>query len=55
MERAERALLRIERAVERGSMSSSESSAGGRDEELRSRVAAALGELDAIIAEAGRG
>ena len=55
MERAERALLRIERAIERGAMSSSGSSGEGQDEALRAKVAAALGELDAIIAEAGRG
>lgn len=46
MDRAERALLRIERAVERGSMKE------GRDENLRSKVAEALGELDSIIREA---
>ena len=49
MDRAERALLRIERAVERGAMHE------GRDEKLRSRVAEALAELDTIIQEAGRG
>ena len=48
MDRAERALLRIERAVERGSMSE------GRDENLRATVAEALGELDSIIREANR-
>ena len=48
VERAERALLRIERAVERGTMQQ------GRDENLRSKVAEALGELDSIIREAGR-
>ena len=48
VERAERALLRIERAVERGTMHQ------GRDENLRSKVAEALGELDSIIREAGR-
>ena len=48
MERAERALLRIERAVERGSMHE------GRDENLRAKVVEALGELDSIIREAGR-
>jgi len=48
MERAERALLRIERAVERGSMHE------GREENLRAKVAEALGELDSIIREAGR-
>ena len=46
MDRAERALLRIERAVERGSMN------GGRDENLRAKVAEALGELDSVIREA---
>ena len=46
MDRAERALLRIERAVERGSMSED------RDENLRAKVAEALGELDSIIREA---
>ncbi len=49
MERVERALLRIERAAERETMGQ------GRDDKLRARVADALGELDAIIAEAGRG
>jgi len=48
VERAERALLRIERAVERGTMHQD------RDENLRSKVAEALGELDSIIREAGR-
>ena len=47
MERAERALLRIERAIERGTMHP------GRDEQLRAKVAEALGELDAIIQDAG--
>ena len=46
MDRAERALLRIERAVERGAMHDE------RDDQLRTRVAEALGELDAIIREA---
>ena len=49
MDRAERALLRVERAVERETMNE------GRDEKLRARVAEALGELDAIISEADRG
>jgi demethoxyubiquinone hydroxylase (CLK1/Coq7/Cat5 family) len=49
MDRAERALLRIERAVERGAMYQ------GQDEKLRSKVAEALAELDSIIQEAGRG
>ena len=48
VDRVERALLRIERAVERESMDQ------GRDEKLRARVAEALGELDSIIREAGR-
>ena len=48
MDRAERALLRIERAVERGTMND------GRDEQLRSKVAGVLTELDELIREAGR-
>jgi hypothetical protein len=48
MDRAERALMRIERAVERGAMHQ------GRDEQLRSRVAGVLTELDELIREAGR-
>ena len=48
MDRAERALLRIERAIERGSMP------GDGDAGLRSKVAEALAELDDIIREAGR-
>ena len=48
MDRAERALIRIERAVERGSMHE------GRDDGLRDRVAGALAELDDIIRAAGR-
>ena len=48
MDRAERALLRIERSVERGAASS------GRDEALRSKVAGVLTELDELIREAGR-
>ena len=48
MDRAERALLRIERAIERGSMHQ------GRDEGLREKVAEALAELDSIIREASR-
>jgi hypothetical protein len=51
MERAERALLRIERAVERGTMHQG----GGSDEKLRARVAEALGELDQIIRESEHG
>ncbi len=48
MDRAERALIRIERAVERGN------SHPGRDENLRGKIAGALTELDDIIREAGR-
>jgi hypothetical protein len=48
MDRAERALLRIERAVERGALD------GGRDDALRSKVAGVLTELDDLIREAGR-
>ena len=48
MDRAERALMRIERAVERGAMHT------GQDERLRRKVAGALAELDDIIREAGR-
>ena len=47
-DRAERALIRIERAVERGAMSP------GQDDGLREKVAGALAELDDIIREAGR-
>ena len=54
VDRVERALLRIERAVERGPMDRS-GAGNGRDEQLRSRVAAALGELDEIIREAEHG
>ena len=50
VDRVERALLRIERAVERGAMNE-----GARDDQLRSRVAHALGELDEIIREAEHG
>lgn len=46
MERAERALLRIERAIERGAMDE------GRDDKLREHVAEAIAELDAIIRDA---
>lgn len=49
MERAERALMRIERSVERGAMAPASS---GRDDELRAKVADALSELDEIIREA---
>jgi hypothetical protein len=48
MDRAERALIRIERAVERGTMDQ------GQDEGLRTKIASALAELDDIIREAGR-
>ena len=48
MERAERALLRIERAIERGSMHK------GGDDKLRTHVADAIAELDAIIKDAAR-
>jgi hypothetical protein len=48
MDRAERALIRIERAVERDAMPP------GRDDGLREKVAGALAELDDIIREAGR-
>ena len=50
VDRAERALLRIERAIEYGP-----SPGTGREEVLRSRVAEALGELDEIIREASHG
>lgn len=49
VDRVERALLRIERAVERGAMDE------GRDEKLRGRVAEALAELDEIIRDAAHG
>ena len=48
MDRAERALWRIERAIERGAMHE------GRDDKLRANVANAIAELDSIIKEAGR-
>ena len=48
LDRAERALMRIERSIQRGAMH------GGRDEALRGKVAAILAELDEIIREAGR-
>jgi hypothetical protein len=48
MDRAERALIRIEHAVERGAMPAD------RDNGLREKVAGALAELDDIIREAGR-
>ena len=43
LERAERAILRIERAI------SQPKSQGGRDEQLRARVREAVAELDQII------
>ena len=43
LERAERALLRIERSVERGVMNR------GRDDALRGRVADVVAELDEMI------
>jgi hypothetical protein len=46
MDRAERALIRIERAIERDTMQP------GKDEALRAKVADALAELDIIIREA---
>ena len=48
LDRAERALMRIERSIERGAMHR------GRDEALRSKVAGVLSELDEMIREAGR-
>jgi hypothetical protein len=42
-ERAERALLRIERSVERGAMHR------GRDDALRGKVASVVAELDELI------
>ena len=49
MDRAERALLRIERAIGRGTMHSA------RDEGLRTKLADALAELDVIIRDASHG
>ena len=48
MDRAERALMRIERAIERRAMHA------GRDDKLRANVANAIAELDSIIKDAGR-
>ncbi len=48
LDRAERALLRTERSIERGAMHR------GRDDALRSKVAGVLSELDEMIREAGR-
>jgi hypothetical protein len=42
-DRAERALLRIERSVERGAMHR------GRDDALRGKVASVVAELDSLI------
>ena len=47
MDRTERALLLIDRAVDRGAINS------GRDEQLRTKVAGVLTELDELIREAG--
>ena len=49
MDRAERALLRIERSVERGAMSR------GRDDRLRGKVADVVAELDELIRSAAGG
>ena len=46
-ERAERALLRIERSVERGAMHRS------RDDALRGKIASVVAELDDLIRSAG--
>lgn len=51
VERAERAMLRVERAIERGAMEERPD----RDENLRRKVAAAIAELDHVIEAAGRG
>lgn len=48
MERAERALLRIERSIERGTLHR------GADDALRGKVTAVVAELDELIREAGR-
>ena len=55
VERVERALVRIERAVERGMLHQGKPQEQGRDEQLRAKVAAALGELDEIISGAQHG
>ncbi|MDQ3078427.1 MAG: hypothetical protein M3R03_00300 [Pseudomonadota bacterium] len=47
-ERAERALLRIERSVERGAMHRS------RDDALRGKVASVVAELDELIRAAAK-
>jgi hypothetical protein len=49
LERAERAILRIERAISQPKQQS-----GGRDDELRARVREAVAELDQIIRMAER-
>ena len=49
LERAERAILRIERAI-----SQQKQQSGGRDDELRARVREAVAELDQIIRMAER-
>jgi hypothetical protein len=46
-ERAEHALLRIERSIERGAMHR------GRDDALRGKVASVVAELDDLIRSAG--
>ena len=46
LDRAERALLRIERSIERGAMH-------GRDDALRGKVANVVAELDEMIRTAG--
>ena len=48
MERAEHALLRIERSIERGAMHR------GRDDALRGKVTDVVAELDSLIREARR-
>ncbi len=48
MDRAERALLRIERSIERGTMHQ------GRDDALRGKVADVVAELDQLIRAAGQ-
>mgnify|MGYP003580242725 FL=1 len=55
VERVERALVRIERAVDRGALHQEGPREQGRDEQLRAKVAAALGELDELIREAEHG
>ena len=48
LDRAERALARIERAI------AERKPAGGRDDELRAKVRDAVAELDQLIREASR-